>query len=143
MASTTHYKRVALRKLVWVGPLAILITIIANMLIRTIVVLLFGVSETFQYFQTPTIIGSTTIYLLLALLAFVLVSRFTRQPMRFYRVLALIALLISFLMPTMALSGLMSIPGMNLHIFWTMLVMHIVSAAIVVSLLTTLTREQR
>lgn len=143
MASTILRERVALRKLVWVGPLTIVITVIANLLIRTIVVAFFGVSETFQDFQAPTIIGGIIVYLLLALLAFVLVSRFARQPLRFYCILALVALCVSFLTPVMALVGLLPAPGMNLHIFWTMIVMHIVSAAIVVGLLTTLTREQR
>ena len=92
--------------------------------------------------QVAYVIGSTIIYLPLALTAFALVSRFARRPIRFYRVLALVALLISFLIPAMALGDLMPIPGMNMPIFWTMIVMHGVSAAIVVGLLTTLTREQ-
>jgi hypothetical protein len=36
----------------------------------------------------------------------------------------------------------MPIADMNVSIFWTMIVMHVVSAVIVVGLLTTLTREQ-
>ena len=127
-----------LRKLLWVGPLTILIAAIANSIIRAIAVAFFGVSGVFQDLQLPVIIGSTIVYLLVALLAFVLVSRFARRPIRFYRVLAFAALLISFLMPALALSGLMPIAGMNVPIFWTMIVMHIVSAVIVVGLLTTL-----
>jgi hypothetical protein len=45
-------------------------------------------------------------------------------------------------MPIMALTGLFPVPGMNLHIFWTMIVMHIVSAIIAASLFTTLARDQ-
>jgi hypothetical protein len=47
----------------------------------------------------------------------------------------------SFLSPVMALVGLFPAPGMTLSIFWTMIVMHLVSAIIVVGLFTTLTRE--
>ena len=141
MTSTFANEHVALRKLWWVWLLTLASAIIANLIVRTIVVASFGVSGTFQYFQPATIIISTIIYLLLALLAFVLVSRFARRPLRSYRVLVCVALLVSFLLPVMALSGLMPIPGMNMHIFWTMLTMHVVSAIIVVSLLTTLTRE--
>ncbi|GCE50783.1 hypothetical protein EI42_02403 [Thermosporothrix hazakensis] len=130
---------VALRKLLWVGPLVIVCAIIANLIIRTIATAFLGVPETFQYFQSTTIIGSTITYLLLALLAFVLVCRFARRPFHFYRILALIALLISLLTPVLALSGLMPIPGMSMRIFWVMIAMHVVSAAITVSLLTTLT----
>jgi hypothetical protein len=42
----------------------------------------------------------------------------------------------------MALVGLFPAPGMTTSIFWTMIVMHIVSAIIVIGLFTTLTREQ-
>ena len=131
---------IALRKLVWIGPLAIVSTIIANLIVRTLAIAFFAVSGTFQYFQAAYIIGSSIIYLLLALIAFALVSRFARRPIRVYRALACTALLISFLIPALALSGLMPITGMTLPIFWTMIVMHIVSAVIVVTLLTTLTR---
>jgi hypothetical protein len=74
--------------------------------------------------------------LVLALVAFILVGRFARRPVGFYRILALVALLISFLNPVMALVGLFPAPGMSLNIFWTMIVMHTVTALITVSLLT-------
>ncbi|MDQ2903306.1 MAG: DUF6069 family protein [Chloroflexota bacterium] len=142
MASTITHEYIALRKLLWIGPLAIVSAVIANLVVRAIAVAFLGVSETFQYFQATYIIGSTIIYLLLALVAFVLVSRFAHRPIHFYRVLALVALLVSFLIPAMALSGLLPTPGINAPIFWTMIVMHSVSAVIVVGLLTTLTRKQ-
>lgn len=141
MASLLTREYVSSRKLVWVGPLAIVCAIIANLVVRTVVIAFFGVSSTFQYFQAPYIIGSTIIYLLLAILVFALVSRFARRPVRFYRILALVALLVSLLFPVMALNGASPAPGMNVHIFWSMIVMHIASAAIVVGLLTTLTRQ--
>lgn len=142
MTSVISRERVALRKLFWVGPLTILVAAIANLMIRAIAVALFGIPETFQYLQVSMVLGGTITFLLLALLAFVLVSRFARQPIRFYRVLALVALCLSLLTPVMALTGPLPAPGMSLPIFWTMITMHIVSAAIVIGLLTTLTREQ-
>jgi len=142
MTSTLSREQVASRKLWWVGPLTIISAALANSLIRAIAVAFFGVPGTFRYFQAAYVIGSTIMYLLLALIGFALVSRFARRPIRFYRVLALTALLVSFLIPAMALGGLLPIPGMNVPIFWTMIVMHVVSAVIVVGLLTTLAREQ-
>jgi len=141
MASTLLREHVALRKLIWVGPLTIVSTIIVNLIIRTIAVSSFGVPETFQYLQASYIIGSTIVFVLMALLAFVLVNRFARRPIQFYRILAFVVLCISFLSPVMALVGLFPAPGMTLSIFWTMIVMHTVSAIIVVGLFTTLTRE--
>lgn len=145
MAATTHTtprERFATRKLLWAGPLTIVVVAIANLIIRTIAVAFFGVPDGFLYLQAPFVIGSTVIFLLLALLASVLVNRFARRPIRFYRVLALVALLISFLNPIMAFVGLFRVPGMNVHIFWTMIVIHIVSAIIAVGLLTTIASEQ-
>src|SRR6266581_2754603 len=131
MASTTtrptSRKGVALRKLVWVGPLTIVIAALVNLVIRTIAVAFFGVPDGFTYLQAPFVIGSTVVFLLLALVAFILVGRFTRRPVGFYRMLALV--------------GLFPAPGMNLHIFWTMIVMHTVTALITVSLLTGLAVE--
>jgi len=141
MASTLLREQVALRKLIWVGPLTIVFTVIVNLIIRSIAVSIFGVPETFQYLQAPYVIGSTIVFLLVALLAFVLVNRFARRPIRFYRILAFVVLCISFLSPVMALVGLFPAPGMTLSIFWIMIVMHLVSAIIVVGLFTTLTRE--
>ncbi len=141
MASTLLREHVALRKLIWVGPLTMVSTVIVNLIIRTIAVSIFGVPETFQYLQAPYVIGSTIVFVLVALLAFVLVNRFARRPIQFYRLLAFVVLCISFLGPIMALVGLFPAPGMTLSIFWTMIVMHTVSAIIVVGLFTTLTRE--
>ena len=142
MAYTLLREQVAQRKLIWVGPLTIVSTVIVNLIIRSIAVSSFGVPETFQYLQAPYVIGSTIVFVLVALLVFVLVNRFARRPIQFYRILAFVVLCISFLSPVMALVGLFPAPGMTLSIFWTMIVMHSVSAIIVVGLLTTLTREQ-
>jgi hypothetical protein len=141
MASTLLREQVALRKLIWVGPLTIVSTVIVNLIIRSIAVSSFGIPETFQYMEAPYVIGSTIVFVLVALLVFVLVNRFARRPIQFYRILAFVVLCISFLSPVMALVGLFPAPGMTLSIFWTMIVMHTVSAIIVVGLFTTLTRE--
>ena len=142
MASTLLREQVAQRKLIWVGPLTLVSTLIVNLILRAIAVSIFGVPETFQYVEAPYVIGSTIVFVLVALLVFVLVNRFARRPIQFYRILAFVVLCISFLSPVMALVGLFPAPGMTLSIFWTMIVMHTVSAIIVVGLLTTLTREQ-
>lgn len=80
MASTLLREHVALRKLIWVGPLIVASTVIVNLIIRTIAVSTFGVPETFQYLQAPSVIGSTIVFVLVALLAFVLVIRIARRP---------------------------------------------------------------
>ncbi len=139
--SPISQERVAARKLFWVGPLTIIVAALANLVVRTIAVSFFDVPDGFTYLQTPFVIGSTIIFLGLSILAFVLVGRFARHPVRVYRIVALVGLIVSFLNPVLALAGLLPAPGMNLHIFWTMIVMHCVAAIITVSLLTTLAVE--
>jgi len=127
----------------WVGPLTIVVVVLLNLVVRTLAISFFGVAASFLYLQIPVVIGSTVSFLLLALLAFVLVGRFSRQPIRNFWIVAGAALLVSFLNPFLLLAGLwLPVVGMNLHIFWTMIVMHMVSALIAVSMLTTLAVER-
>lgn len=136
---TTHrtQQQLSLSTLFWVGPLTILAGISANIIVRIIAVTLFSISDSFQPFQLPTIIVSTVVYLLLAIGAFFLVSRVSERPVRTYRILASVCLLLSFVFPLMALTGVFPTPGMSEHIFWSMIVMHVLSAAIVIVLLPT------
>jgi len=87
--------------------------------------------------QVPLVIESSTSFLLLAILAFTLVGRFAHCPFQFYRTLAGIALFLSFSTPIMAMMGMFAVPRMIVHIFWTMIVVHLVSAVITVGLLRT------
>ncbi len=139
---STPQERFAIRKLVWVGPLTIVIVALVNLVVRLLAVSFFGVASSFLYLQAPFVTGSTVVFLALALLAFVLVGRVSSHPVRVYRIVAGVALLVSFLSPIMLLAGLVPAVGMNLHIFWTMIVMHTISALIAVSLLTTLAVER-
>jgi hypothetical protein len=142
MASiTTHAPerpQVAFGKLLWIGPLSIGVTVLADLLVRTIATAFFGVPERFVFLQAPLLIGSIVFFGVLATLVFALVARFARRPVRLYCLLASIALLVSFLNPIMALSGYVPAPGMTIHIFWTMIMMHCVAALLMVSLLTRL-----
>ena len=138
----TSQERLATRKLVWVGPLTIVVVALVNLVVRLLAVSFFGVASSFVYLQAPFVIGSTVVFLVLALLAFVLVGRVSRRPVRIFRIVAGVALFVSFLNPLMLLVGVFPATGMNLHIFWTMIVMHTISALLAVSLLTTLAVEQ-
>ena len=140
---STPQERVATRKLVWVGPLMIVLAVLVNLVVRTLAVSFFGVASSFLYLQIPVVGITTVVFLLVALLAFVLVGRASRHPVRIFRIVAGVALLVSFLNPLLLLAGWwLPAVDMNLRIFWTMIVMHIVSALITVSLLTTLAVER-
>ena len=140
---STPQESVATRKLVWVGPLTIVLAVLANLVVRALAVSFFGVSSSFPYLQAPVIIITTIVFLVLALLAFVLVDRVSSHPVRSFRILGGIALVVSFVNPLLQLAGhWLPAVGMNLRIFWTMIVMHIASALIAASLLTTLAVER-
>jgi hypothetical protein len=138
----TSQERVAIRKLVWVGPLTIVLAVLVNLVVRLIAVSFFGVSSSFPYLQDPVIMITTVVFLVLALLVFVLVDRVSSHPVRSFRIVGSIALVVSFMNPLLQLAGhWLPATGMNLPIFWTMIVMHCVSALIAISLLTTLAVE--
>jgi len=114
-----------------------------NLVVRLLAVSFFGIASSFLYLQAPVVIVTTVVFLLVALLAFVLTGRMSRHPVRIYCLVAGVALLVSFLNPLLLLAGRwLPATGMNQHIFWTMIVMHIVSALIAVSLLLTLAVER-
>jgi hypothetical protein len=140
---STPQERIATRKLVWVGPLMIVLAVLVNLVVRLLAVSFFGVASSFLYLQIPVVTITTVVFLMVALLAFVLVGRASRHPVRIFWIVAGVALLVSFLNPLLLLAGWwLPAVGMNLRIFWTMIVMHIVSALIAGSLLTTLAVER-
>ena len=130
--------QVAFGKLLWVGPLAIGVATLADLLVRTLAVAFFGVTESFIYLQAPFMMSSIIIFGVLATLTFALIGRLARRPVRLFQIIASLALLLSFLNPILALFGQFPVVGMNLHIFWTMIVMHCVAALLLVSLLSRL-----
>lgn len=137
----TSREKVATRKLRWVGPLMIVVAVLANLIVRLLALSLFDVAASFLYLQIPVVTITTIVFLLLALLAFVLVGRASHHPVRIYWIVAGVALLLSFLNPLLV-GWWLPATGMNLSIFWTMIIMHIVSALITASLLTTLAIER-
>lgn len=142
MTNPMQQERIALRHLWWVALLTILVASLINVSISAMSVAFFGIPATFVFLHPEHVIGNTVGFLLLAILAFVLVGRFARRPMRMFRILAVVALFLSFLKPLAALIGFLPLAGMSISIFWVMIVMHSVSAFIAVGLLTTLAREQ-
>jgi hypothetical protein len=140
---STPQERVATSKLVWVGPLMIVLAALVNLVVRLLAVSFFGVASSFLYLQIPVVTITTVVFLMVALLAFVLVGRVSRHPVRIFWIVAGVALLVSFLNPLLLLAGWwLPAVGMNQLILWTMIVMHIVSALIAGSLLTTLAVER-
>ena len=82
----------------------------------------------------------TVIGVLGAVTTFALVARFARRPIRTYLTVATIALALSFI-PDLMLMADPSLPGTSVPAILALMVMHIVTFAISVGLLTSLTRR--
>ncbi len=135
-------EQVAMRRLWWVGLLAIVASSGANLLVYAIAVGLFAGPREFPMLSPGSVITSTAVYLTFAVIAYAVVGRFARRPIWLFRRIAVVALLLSFIMPISAGAGMIVDAQADVATVLTLIIMHIVAAGISVSLLTTLAREQ-
>ena len=129
-------EQIAFGRLLWVGPLAAVIAAVGTVLVRTVAVVAFGVPPNFQALTLSSVLVSSVVGALGATVVFAIVGRFARRPVRLFRVIAIVVLLLSFLSPVLAL------PGAGLNIILTLEATHVVVAAVSVALLTTLARKK-
>jgi hypothetical protein len=108
----------------------------ATSLVRMISVVLFDIPPDFQPLTLGPVVISSMVGVLGATVVFAIVVRFARRPVRLFRMIAVVVLLLSFLNPILAL------PGASLQIILTLEFMHVVVAAVSVGLLTTLVRSE-
>ena len=123
-------------RLLWVGLLAAMVAAAANSLVRAISVILFDIPPDFQPLTLGPVVISSVVGALGATVAFGIVVRFARRPIRLFRTVAVVVLLLSFLNPILAL------PEASLQTILTLEFMHVVVAAVSVGLLTTLARSE-
>ena len=120
------------------GLLAIVGSVIVNVIIHTLAVSVLPISSHFFQLQLPldivfTIIGTTG-----AVLVFALVSRLSSRPIRLYRIIATVVLVLS-LIPDLALR---SSPNASWYAVGTLMSMHIAAYLVCVGVLTTMTRTR-
>ena len=72
--------RVDLRRLIWVGPLIVVVSIVANVVFALLTTRLFGISEELPALTTGAVAMFTLFGVLGALIVFALVARFSRPP---------------------------------------------------------------
>jgi hypothetical protein len=143
--ASTQPARVRFRALWWVGPLAIVASVVANLLVRALALAIFDISPAFDPLSTPgNTIVLTAVGVLLAVLVFALVGRFSKQPVRTYLIIAVVALLISFVPDIALLVNAEGAPfeGIDVVSIGVLIVMHIVAAVVSVGLLITLAVEK-
>ena len=128
-------------RLARVGVVAVAVAGVTNVLIRTVAVSVFGIGEGFL----PLGVGPTVLFtvwgMLGAVVAFGLILRFARRPVRLFRRVALVVLLIS-LVPDVLMLFSGSMPGATVAGVVTLMVEHVASWAVAVGVLTTLAGEE-
>ena len=129
----TPSERVSLKRLLWAGPLAIVLALIANGIVRAIALAVLDIPADFMPLQSPAFIFLTVVLLLGAIVTFAVIGRLSRRPVRTFQIVAAIVLVLSFL-PDIGLlvSGA---PGATLPGVLTLMLMHVIAAGVVVGVL--------
>jgi hypothetical protein len=130
---------VRLARLVWVGPLAVASSIAAVLAVRVALVALLRPPAEFTPlgWGSPTVL--TGVFVTCACLVFLLVTRFSSNPVRTYKVVALVALMLS-LLPDAALIRLGG-PAATWPNALALSALHLVAWAVSTWMLTRLTIE--
>ena len=113
---------------------------VANQIIRFLALSLFNISPEFPPLQPGPPLMFTVMGVLGAVIVFAIVGRFSRRPIRLFRTIALIVLVLTFL-PDIGLLMTGAMPGTTPVAVGTLATMHVVAWAITVWTLTTLARE--
>ena len=136
--SSTHpIGRIAVNRLLWVGPLTILAAIVANVIIQQIAVVVLNPDPAFLPLTLLPPIIFTVVGVLGAVIVYALIGRFSRQPVRLFRRVALVALVVSFIPDILMLVTGFN-PGTTAANVAVLILMHVVAWGIAVGMLTRL-----
>ncbi len=135
--------RIAYGKLPWVALLAALAAAVANALVYFAAS---GLGFIPQSILVPTPSGehpltvapvavSSLVGAIAAAIVFAIIGLFARRPVRLFRIVATVVLVLSFATP-------LTIPGAPAAMILSLEVMHVVAWAVIVGLLTTLTHKE-
>lgn len=134
----TSNRQVSLGRLLWAGPLTIVVATIASVLIQQIAVALLNPDPAFLPLTMAPPIAFTVIGVLGAVVVFGLIGRFSKNPVALFQRVALIVLIVSFIPDIMMLVTGFN-PGTTLANVVVLMIMHVVAWAITVQMLTRLT----
>ena len=132
----TKTRRIGLR--LWlVGLLAIITSVVANLLVRLLAMATLDISPDFELLSSyGTIISLTAFGVLGAVIVFALLARFARRPILMFKRIAVVALVLSLVPDFLLLVA--SVPGATAVSVGVLMVMHVVAWTISVGMLTTL-----
>jgi hypothetical protein len=137
-------ERIAYRKLPWVALLAALAAAVINALVYFAAsglgfiphsVLMPTPSGEHPLTATPVVVSSV-VGAIGAAIVFAIIGLFARRPVRLFRIIAIVVLVLSFAMP-------LTIPGEPIAMILSLEVMHVAAWAVIVGLLTTMARQAK
>jgi hypothetical protein len=131
--------RPVLSRLLWVGPLTILVAVLANVVLQQLAVAVLRPDPAFMPLTLPPPIIFTVVGVLGAVIVYALIARFARNPNPLFRRVALVTLVVS-LVPDILMLITGFNPGTTLGNVLVLMLMHVVTWAISVEMLTRLTR---
>ena len=140
---TSNRSNSSMRRLLWAGPLTAALVGAVNVIVREIAVVLGAIPADLFILQEPGVFISTFVQVLLGAVVFALIIKLAKQPVRTFRIVAVIALLLSLTNPIMVANGMMPIGvAISTATMLSMMVMHVVAGVIAIFLLPRLAREQ-
>ena len=133
-------ERVAWTRLVPAGLLAALVAAAANAVVYLVASAMGAMPQDVAVngqgpITLPVVATMSTFGAVAGTVVYAILGRFARRPVRVFRVVAAVALVLSF-------AGPFTIPGAPAAMVATLLLMHVVAAMVVVGLLTTLARRR-
>jgi hypothetical protein len=133
-----QFERVALRRLAWVGPLAVAAATAANEVSRRLLLAVVpGVAPDYIALDASAVAMMTVLFTAAAVGVFAAVAKLSVQPIRTYQIVAVVALVLSMFPDLMLLNE----PGTTAGDVGSLMILHVVAAVAVVWPLCTLTRE--
>lgn len=135
MSQTTS--SIQLRKLLWVGPLAVFASVVGVLLTQIIAVTLLKPDPLPMSLNWGPPIVFTVVLVSAAAVVFALVVRFIKNPIRTYQIIAFVVLVLS-LLPDVGYAG-SSMPGASWPVAIVLMLMHVVAWAICVPMFVKLT----
>ncbi len=137
-------ERIAWGRLPWAALLAAVAAAVANVLVYFTASALGFIPQSVLIptasGESPLMVGMVAITSVIgtvgAAIVFAIIGLFARRPVRLFRILAIVVLVLSFVAPA-------TIPGAPVAMILSMEVMHVVAWAVTVGLLTTLARREK
>jgi hypothetical protein len=138
--SRVQGEQVAFKRLLWIVPLAAVSAAVANAVVYFVASALGAMPQDFVVQDSgPLTLAPVVLSSLIgaagAAVIFTLVALLARRPIRTFRIVAAVVLMLSFATP-------LTIPGAPLSVILTLELMHVVAAVIITGMLTTLARAK-